>query len=196
MIPPATSVLDMQPMNQNLFYQALLNRDQQFDGLFFAGVQTTGVYCRCICPARKPLLKNVSFFLSRQAAEQAGFRPCLRCRPETEKGTPAWMGTSATVSRGLKLLLGSFGEDLRMTDLSEKLGMSDRRLRQLFQEHLGASPWKVSLQKRLELAEKLILQTNKTFTEIAFCSGFKSIRRFNDAVKKQFGKSPKMLRKE
>src|SRR5262245_55882541 len=121
------------------FYEAMLARDRRFDGRFFVGVRTTGIYCRPICPARKPLLKNVSFYSTAAAAETAGFRPCQRCRPETAPGTPAWMGPSATVARALRLIRAGEGGG-SVEALAAKLGIGERRLRQLFAEHVGASP--------------------------------------------------------
>ena len=176
------------------FYQAVLARDRRFDGRFFTAVRTTKIYCRPICPARPPLLRNVHFYPTAAAAEEAGFRPCLRCRPETAPGTPAWIGTSATVARALRLLRGGLDED-GLPALAGRLGISDRRLRQLFAEHLGASPQSILRVQRLDFARRLIDETTLPFTEVAASAGFRSIRRFNDAVKARFGKPPSDLRK-
>lgn len=178
----------MEAFNERVWYEALCSRDPRFDGVFFVGVTTTGIYCRSICPARKPLRKNVRFYHTAAAAEAAGFRSCRRCRPETAPGTPAWMGTEATVSRALKLL--SQDESLRIASLACRLGISDRRLRQLFAEHLGTSPRALVQAKRIVCAKQLIEITTLPLTEIAFCAGFASIRRFNDALKKHLGCTP------
>src|SRR5437868_2726430 len=120
--------------------RARLTRDARFDGKFYIGVLSTGVYCRPICPARTAKEENVRYFPTAAAAAEAGFRPCLRCRPECSPGTPAWMGTPATVSRALRLIEESSLEDAGMEGLAERLGVSSRHLRRLFIRHLGASP--------------------------------------------------------
>lgn len=180
-----------------VFYQALLSRDRRFDGRFFTAVRTTKIYCRPICPARTPLLKNVQFYPTAAAAEEAGFRPCQRCRPETAPGTPAWLGSSATVVRALRLLRSGGGDedDEGLPALASKLGISDRRLRQLFHDHLGASPHAVLRVQRLDFARRLIDETSLPMIEVAESAGFRSIRRFNDAIKQRFGKPPSELRK-
>ncbi|UCH94901.1 MAG: DNA-3-methyladenine glycosylase 2 family protein [Candidatus Aminicenantes bacterium] len=181
--------------DREMFYQAMLSRDSRFDGLFFAGVTTTGVYCRPICPAPKPKIKNVVFYSTSAGAENDGFRPCKRCRPDASPGTPAWSGTSATVSQALQLINSGYLDEHPVEQLGAVLGVSDRQLRRLFKTHLGASPYAVALTRRLDFARKLIDETHLAMTDIAFASGFESIRRFNDAVKKRFGESPSELRK-
>lgn len=179
---------------RHIFYQAMLSRDRRFDGCFFVAVTTTGVYCRPICPAPKPKIKNVVFFPTSAGAESSGFRPCKRCRPDASPGTPIWSGTSATVSRALKLINSGYLDEHSVQQLGVLLGVSDRQLRRLFKSHLGASPHAVALTRRLDFARKLIDETRLSMTDIAFTSGFESIRRFNDAVKKRFGESPTDLR--
>jgi AraC family transcriptional regulator of adaptative response / DNA-3-methyladenine glycosylase II len=179
---------------RQIFYQAMLSRDRRFDGCFFVAVTTTGVYCRPICPAPKPKIKNVVFYSSSAGAEYAGFRPCKRCRPDASPGTPIWSGTSATVSRALQLINSGYLDEHCVQRLGALLGISDRQLRRLFKSHLGASPHAVALTRRLDFARKLIDETHLSMTDIAFTSGFESIRRFNDAVKKRFGESPSDLR--
>ena len=117
-------------------------RDATYDGQFFGGVVTTGIYCRPICPARTPLSKNIQFYLMALDAESAGFRACLRCRPETAPGTPAWLGTETTVARALRLMKSGWVRQHGLVALSERLGVSDRQIRRLFQKHLGKSPLK------------------------------------------------------
>jgi AraC family transcriptional regulator of adaptative response / DNA-3-methyladenine glycosylase II len=180
--------------DSEMYYRAMLSRDPRFDGRFFAGVTSTGVYCRPICPAPKPRFKNVIFYASSAAAEREGFRPCKRCRPDASPGTPIWSGTSAVVARALKFINGGYLDSNSVPELAENLGVSDRHLRRLFMEHLGAAPRAVALTRRLDFARKLIDETGVSMTEAAFASGFESIRRFNDAIKKRFGESPSALR--
>lgn len=120
--------------------RARMTRDARFDGRIFIGVVTTGIYCRPICPTPHSKEKNVQYFASAAAAAEAGFRPCLRCRPECSPGTPAWMGSSATVSRALRLISESPLEDGGLDGLASRLGVSSRHLRRLFVQHLGAPP--------------------------------------------------------
>src|SRR5437016_4895203 len=174
--------------------QARLSRDARFDGKFFIGVLSSGVYCRPICPARTPKEKNVRYFASAAAAAEAGFRPCLRCRPECSPGTPAWLGTSATVSRALRLISESALEDGGVESLAERLGIGSRHLRRLFLKHLGASPIAVAQTRRLHFAKKLIDETTLPMREIALASGFGSIRRFNDTFSKTYHRAPTYLR--
>src|SRR5579863_1250104 len=157
--------------------QARLSRDARFDGKFFIGVLTTGVYCRSICPARTCQEKNVRYFPSAAAAAEAGFRPCLRCRPECSPGTPAWMGTSATVSRALRLISESPLEDGGVNALANHLGIGSRHLRRLFLQHLGAPPIAVVQTRRLHFVKKLIDETTLPMSHVALAAGFGSVRR-------------------
>lgn len=176
-------------------YRALASRDPRFDGRFFIGVLTTGVYCRPVCPAKTPLLRNVRFYPCAAAAAEAGFRPCLRCRPETSPGTPAWNGTSATVSRALRQIEAGALDHGSVSDLSDRLGIGERHLRRLFNEHLGASPVAVAQTRRLHFAKKLIDETDLLMTRIAHDSGYSSLRRFNAAFRDTYGVSPRELRR-
>ena len=174
-------------------YQAVLSRDARFDGTFFVAVKTTGIYCRPICPAR-PKRENVEFFTSAQAAETAGYRPCLRCRPESAPGSPAWIGTGATVERALRLIAQGALEENTEEAFADRLGISARHLRRLFDEAFGCTPKQLHDTARLDFARKLILETHLPMTEIAFAAGFRSVRRFNDAVKARFRRPPSTLR--
>ena len=176
-------------------YRALQTRDARFDGRFFTAVRTTGVYCRPVCPARTPKRENCLFLRCAAAAQEAGFRPCLRCRPESSPGTPAWLGTSATVSRALRLIADGALDMGSVDELADRLGVGERHLRRLFSEHLGASPLAVAQTQRLLFAKKLIDETRLPMSEIAFASGFSSIRRFNDAVQATWNKPPRELRR-
>ncbi len=181
---------------QSPFYRALVTKDRRFDGRVFFGVTTTGIYCRPICPARTPHKKNVAFFQTAAAAEEAGFRPCFRCRPETSPGTPAWLGTTATVSRALRLIsLGALDRE-GLPALADQFGVTERHLSRLFVEHLGAPPHAVALLRRLDFARQLVDETSLPMTEIAFNAGFESVRRFNDAFKKRFHRSPTEARQK
>jgi AraC family transcriptional regulator of adaptative response / DNA-3-methyladenine glycosylase II len=176
-------------------YQAIKARDARFDGRFFTGVVTTGIYCRPVCPAPTPKAKNVRFFPSAAAAEAAGHRACLRCRPETSPGTPAWAGTSATVSRALRAIADGVLEEEGIDGVAGKLGVGSRQLRRLFQEHLGASPLAVAKARRAHFARTLLDQTEMTIADVAFSSGFGSVRQFNDSIRSTFGRTPTELRR-
>ena len=181
---------------QNEIYErARLARDARFDGHFYIGVKTTGIYCRPICPANAPKSENVAFFPSAAAAAEAGFRPCLRCRPECAPGTPAWSGTSTTVRRGLRLIASGALDDGDIEQLAERLGVTSRHMRRLFTRHLGASPLAVAHTQRLHFAKRLIDDTDLSMQHIAAAAGYGSVRRFNDAFKKTYGRSPRELRK-
>src|SRR6476620_10283398 len=138
-------------------------RDRRFDGMFFIAVKTTKIYCRPICLAPSPKEKNVEYYPSAAAAAEAGYRPCLRCRPEASPGTPAWLGTSSTVSRALRLIDESALDDGGVENLAERLGVGSRHLRRLFLAHLGAPPVAVAQTRRLHFAKKLIDETNLSF---------------------------------
>lgn len=179
--------------SHDIFYQAVLARDYRFDGKFFVAVKTTGVYCRPICPAR-PKRDNVEFFKTAQASEKAGYRPCLRCRPESAPGSPAWNGKHATIERALKLIAQGALEQHTEDAFADRLGITARHLRRLFEKELGQTPKQLHDNSRLNFARKLIMETHLPITEIAFSAGFQSVRRFNDAVKKRFHRPPSALR--
>src|SRR5471032_1279342 len=176
-------------------YRAVETRDARFDGRFFTAVKTTGIYCRPVCPARTPLSKNVTFYPTAAAAQEAGYRPCLRCRPETAPDMGAWRGTSNTVSRALALIeLGALDEG-NVEALANRLGGGERQLRRLFRQHLGASPVAVAQTRRVLLAKQLIHETRLPMTEIAFAAGFGSVRRFNETFQALFARPPADLRR-
>ena len=175
--------------------RARLSRDPRFDGKFFIGVVGSGVYCRSICPAPTAKEKNVRYFATAAAAAEAGFRPCLRCRPECSPGTPAWLGTSNTVSRALRLIAESGLEDGGVEVLAERLGVGSRHLRRLFLRHLGATPIAVAQTRRLHFAKKLIDETTLPMGQIALASGFGSVRRFNAGIRKVYHRTPTQIRR-
>ena len=176
------------------FYKALRARDYRFDGKFFVAVKTTGVYCRPICPA-KPKRENVEFFPDAAAAEAAGYRPCLRCRPECAPLSPAWWGKKAVVQRALKLIASNALHHTNEEQFAERLGVSARHLRRLFEEEIGQTPKQISDNNRLNFARKLIVETGMPMMTVARTAGFSSLRRFNDAFKKRFRRAPSQLRK-
>jgi AraC family transcriptional regulator, regulatory protein of adaptative response / DNA-3-methyladenine glycosylase II len=176
-------------------YRAISTRDARFDGRLFVGVKTTGIYCRPICPARTPKFENVSFYPSAAAAQEAGFRPCLRCRPETSPDLAFWRGTSNTVSRALALIEAGGLDEADVEGLANRLGVGARQLRRLFRQHVGASPIAVAQTRRVLLAKQLIHETSLPMAEVALASGFHSIRRFNETFLQMFGRSPATLRR-
>jgi len=182
-------------MEPDACYRALQARDARFDGLFFTAVRSTHIFCRPVCPARTPLRRNVEFFSNAAAAQAAGYRPCLRCRPEVSPDLPVWGGTSATVNRALRLIDAGALDQGSTQELSERLGLTDRHLRRLFLEHVGVPPVVVAQTRRTLFAKKLITETNLPFVEIAFASGFASLRRFNEALRSTYHRNPKELRR-
>jgi AraC family transcriptional regulator of adaptative response / DNA-3-methyladenine glycosylase II len=175
--------------------QARKTRDPRFDGHIFIAVLTSGVYCRPICPSPSAKEKNVRYYASAAAAAEAGFRPCLRCRPECSPGTPAWMGTSATVSRALRLIGESPLEDGGVDALANHLGIGARHLRRLFLQHLGAPPIAVMQTRRLQFVKKLIDETTLPMRQVALASGFGSVRRFNATIRDVYRRTPTQIRK-
>jgi AraC family transcriptional regulator of adaptative response / DNA-3-methyladenine glycosylase II len=162
-------------LSQDACWRALQTRDARFDGRFVTAVRSTGIYCRPVCPALAPKRANCLFLPCAAAAQEAGFRPCLRCRPEASPGTPAWLGTSATVSRALRLISEGALDSAGVEDLAARLGVGDRHLRRLFRRHLGASPRTVAQTRRVHF-------------------GFSSVRRFNAAIRRTYGRAPRELR--
>lgn len=175
--------------------RARIARDRRFDGWFFTGVRTTGVYCRPTCPVKPAQSRNVTFFATAAAAERAGFRPCLRCRPEAAPGTPAWQGAGATVSRALRLIARGFLDEHSVDDLSDTLGIGARHLRRLFLRHAGATPRQVAASRRVQRAKTLLDETAMPIAAIAFAAGFSSIRRFNAAFRTVYRRPPSALRR-
>src|SRR5215467_18546 len=182
-------------MDRTACYRAISTRDGRFDGRLFVGVKTTGVYCRPICPARTPKFENVSFHASAAAAQETGFRPCLRCRPETSPELAFWRGTSNTVSRALTLIEGGGLDADDVEGLANRLGVGARQLRRLFRQHVGAAPITVAQTRRVLLAKQLIHETDLSMIEIALASGFGSVRRFNETFQRMYDRPPRKLRR-
>jgi AraC family transcriptional regulator, regulatory protein of adaptative response / DNA-3-methyladenine glycosylase II len=179
-------------------YRALKSRDARFDGLLFVGVTSTGIYCRPVCPARSAKFENCRFFGSAAAAQEAGFRPCLRCRPETAPDLASWRGTSNTVSRALALITeGALdGPAATVEKLADRLGIGERQLRRLFVQHLGASPIAVAQTRRVLFAKQLIHETQLPMTQVALAAGFSSLRRFNETFHDLFRRPPSAIRRK
>jgi AraC family transcriptional regulator of adaptative response / DNA-3-methyladenine glycosylase II len=188
----------MELPDRDVCFRALQSRDARFDGLLFVGVTSTRVYCRPVCPARTPKPENCRFFGSAAAAQEGGFRPCLRCRPETAPDLASWRGTSNTVTRALALIADGAldGDGNGVEALAERLGIGERHLRRLFLQHLGASPVVVAQTRRVLFAKQLIHETNMPLTEVALAAGFGSIRRFNEVFRKLFRRPPRALRRK
>ncbi|MGE8689930.1 MAG: AlkA N-terminal domain-containing protein [Achromobacter sp.] len=182
-------------LNHDACYSAIQVRDARYDGRFFTAVKTTRIYCRPVCPARTPLSKNVTFYTTAAAAQEAGYHPCLRCRPETAPALGPGHELPDSVSRALQLIeLGALDED-GVDALAQRLGVGERQLRRLFRQHLGASPVAVAQTRRVLLAKQLIHESRLPMAEIAFASGFGSIRRFNEIFHDLFGRAPGALRR-
>jgi AraC family transcriptional regulator of adaptative response / DNA-3-methyladenine glycosylase II len=182
-------------LDDDACYRAFITRDARFDGRLFAGVRTTRTYCRPICSARMPKRENMTFYPTAAAAQEAGFRPCLRCRPEAAPEFAAWRGTSNTVSRALALIDAGALDEAGIDRLAGRLGVGERQLRRLFRQHLGASPVSVAQTRRVLLAKHLIHETRLSMAEVALASGFASIRRFNEIFQRLFGRPPGALRR-
>jgi AraC family transcriptional regulator, regulatory protein of adaptative response / methylated-DNA-[protein]-cysteine methyltransferase len=177
--------------------RARLARDPSYDGRFYTGVRTTRIYCRPVCPVRPAQSRNVRFFPSAAAAEAAGFRPCLRCRPEAAPFSPAWNGSRTTVARGLRLVVGGAldGRAASVGALAARLGVGERHLGRLFSRHLGASPSQVAKTVRLQRAKRLLDTTDLPMPQVALAAGFTSLRRFNAVFAEVYRRAPGDLRR-
>lgn len=182
-------------LDTSICQKARLSRDPRFDGQFFTAVKTTGIYCRSICPASPPKEENVQYFTSAIECATAGFRPCLRCRPDSAPHSPAWKGVNATLDRAMRLIDEGALQSHSLVQLAERLGISDRYLRQLFNQHLGMSPKRYSLYQQCLFAKQLLQQTKLPIIQVALASGFDSVRRFNDCFKAELKLTPSQVRK-
>ena len=182
-------------LDRRALERARISRDRRFDGKFFIAVTSTGIYCRPVCPARVSKSCNVRYYATAAAAAEAGFRPCLRCRPEAAPGTPAWLGTSAVVRRALRLIHEGALDDTSVDALATRIGIGARHLHRLFVQHVGVSPIAVAQTRRLHFAKRLLDETDLPITQIALAAGFGSLRRFNDAFQLSYRRSPRELRK-
>ncbi|WP_309836714.1 AlkA N-terminal domain-containing protein [Pantoea sp. SORGH_AS_0659] len=178
-------------------YQALTSRDSRFDGLFFVGVTSTGIYCRPICPVKAPMQKNCLFFSSAEAAEKAHFRPCLRCRPELAPGSAPVDSHHRIADRLIRRIEeGLLEEQETLADIASEFALSERQLRRVVQQELGVSPLELRQTRRMLLAKQLLTETSLPVTEIAYASGFRSLRRFNDVFQARYRMTPSRLRKQ
>jgi AraC family transcriptional regulator of adaptative response/methylated-DNA-[protein]-cysteine methyltransferase len=175
--------------------RARSRRDRRYDGRFFTGVRTTRIYCRPVCPVKPARARNVTFYPTAAAAEAAGFRPCLRCRPETAPFSPAWLGSRATVHRAVRMIRAGALDGDGIEALADRLGIGARHLDRLFGKHIGASPLQVARTTRLQKAKRLLDATNLPMEEVAARAGFASLRRFNAVFAEVYKRTPTQLRR-
>jgi AraC family transcriptional regulator of adaptative response / DNA-3-methyladenine glycosylase II len=177
------------------YYKAIIaRRDRRFDGRFYFGVKTTGIYCRPVCPAKaKP--ENMIVFKSGSEAEKAGYRPCLRCHPDLAPGHRMYDPAHQVIARALKMVNEAPDDGFNIKTLARKLNMTDRHLRRIFDQHLGVSPVELLITRRLHFAKQMIQETLVPLTDIVFAVGFGSIRRFNEAFKEKYTRTPSSFRK-
>ncbi len=184
----------MKELTESDYRRIILRRDPHYDGRLYFGVKTTKIYCRPVCPAR-PKFENIVVYKSQTEAEMAGCRPCLRCRPDLAPGNRFIEPGKNLAASGLRLIEESGENDICSDAIALKLGISARHLRRVFDEQLGASPMDIIQSRRLHLAKQFVLDTNSNITDIAFASGFNSVRRFNESFKKCYRTTPSQLRK-
>jgi AraC family transcriptional regulator of adaptative response / DNA-3-methyladenine glycosylase II len=175
--------------------RARVSRDRRYDGRFFSGVRTTRIYCRSVCPVWPAQGKNVEFYPTAAAAEAAGFRPCLRCRPETAPFSPAWQGSRTTVNRAMRLIRGGALDRAGIDDLAERLGIGPRHLDRLFRRHIGASLLQVARTLRVQRAKRLLDRTKLPMADVAARAGFASLRRFNTVFAEVYKHTPGEVRR-
>ncbi len=175
-------------------YRAVVARDPRFDGRFFTGVTSTGIYCRPVCPARTPARRNMRFFPHAGAAEAAGFRACRRCRPEAGPGSPDWNVRADLAARALQLIADGYADEHGISGLAQRLAVTDRHLRRLLLAELGTTPIALARTTRLQTARRLLAETAMPVTEIAFASGFASVRQFNASFQQAYQQPPSVLR--
>jgi AraC family transcriptional regulator, regulatory protein of adaptative response / DNA-3-methyladenine glycosylase II len=175
-------------------YRAVAARDPRFDGRFFTGVTSTGVYCRPICPSRTPARKNMRFFPHQGAAETAGFRACRRCRPEASPGSPDWNTRADLVARAVRLISDGYVDEHGIGGLARRLAVTERHLHRLVVAELGTGPLALARTVRLQTARRLLSETSVPITEIAFASGFSSVRQFNASFQESYRQPPSALR--
>jgi AraC family transcriptional regulator of adaptative response / DNA-3-methyladenine glycosylase II len=175
-------------------YRAVVARDPRFDGRFFTGVTSTGIYCRPVCPARTPARRNMRFFPHAGAAEAAGFRACRRCRPESSPGSPDWNARADLAARAVRLIADGYADEHGISGLAQRLTVTERHLRRLLLAELGTTPIALARTTRLQTARRLLAETDMPVTEVAFASGFASVRQFNASFREAYGRPPTALR--
>jgi AraC family transcriptional regulator of adaptative response / DNA-3-methyladenine glycosylase II len=187
--------MDAMLLDSDQCYRALVSHDARFDGRFFVGVGTTGIYCRPVCTARTPLRHNCSFFPSAAAAEAKGYRPCLRCRPELAPGYAAVDANRRLAQSAARLIEDGRLHDASLADMAGQLEVTDRHLRRVFQQEFGVAPVEYAQTQRLLLAKRLLTDTDMAVLDVAMASGFASLRRFNDLFRKRYRMTPGELRR-
>ncbi len=175
-------------------YRSVKSRDRRFDGVFYTGVHTTGIYCRPSCPARTPHLRNVSFFRTAAAAQAAGFRACKRCLPDATPGSPEWDVQADLAGRAMRLIADGVVDREGVEGLAARLGYSPRHLTRLLTQQLGAGPLALARARRAQTARTLIETTGMSLTDVAFAAGFASVRQFNDTIREVYAGTPTELR--
>jgi AraC family transcriptional regulator of adaptative response / DNA-3-methyladenine glycosylase II len=188
--PESDSIIVLDPEECE---RACARRDRRYDGRFFSGC--VHVYCRPVCPVRPPQGKKVTFYPTAAAAEAAGFRPCLRCRPESAPFSPAWLGSLTTVRRALRLIRGGALDRGGIDDLAMRLGIGARHLDRLFRRHVGASPLQVARTLRVQRAKRLLDRTTLAMSDVAARAGFASLRRFNAVFSEVYKRTPSEIRR-
>lgn len=192
--PVWDTITDME-LDFDTCYKAIQSRDSRFDGRFFTAVTSTGIYCRPVCPAQTPLRRNVRFYRYAKTAEAAGFRACRRCRPEANPSSPDWNVKADLVARALQLIAEGVMDTEGVTGLAARLAVSERHLHREVVAHVGVGPLQIARTRRTQTARLLLDQTTLPLTEVAFASGFESIRQFNETMRASFGCSPTELRR-
>ncbi|MEO0535524.1 MAG: DNA-3-methyladenine glycosylase 2 [Cyanobacteria bacterium P01_A01_bin.123] len=182
-------------LTDDQYYQAILSRDRRFDGIFFVGVSSTHIYCRNVCTVKHPRRENCTFYPSAAAAEQAGYRPCLRCRPELAPGQAKIDAVSRLAAAAVSQIEDGALTEQSVSELADSLGISDRHLRRVLQQEFGVSPIQLAQTQRLLLAKRLLTDSNLSIADVAFASGFSSVRRFNALFQKRYRLNPTALRK-
>jgi len=184
-----------QTLDRDVCIRAVNERDPRFDGAFFVAIKTTGIYCRPVCPSRRARDENRIFFDTAASAERAGYRPCLRCRPELAPGSAPTDAVSNLVREAVQRIRAGELNGRRVEELAYSLGVSERHLRRVMRKVLGVSPAQLAQEHRLRLARRLVADTRLPVTRIAYASGFQSLRRFSDAFRKEYGVTPRALRR-
>ncbi|NED98833.1 AlkA N-terminal domain-containing protein [Phytoactinopolyspora halotolerans] len=176
-------------------YRAVRSRDERFDGVFYIGVTSTGIYCRPSCPARTPRRENIRFYRSAAEAQAAGFRACRRCRPDTTPGSPEWNVRADVTARAMRLIGDGLVDRAGVTGLAEQLGYSERQIHRMLVSEVGAGPLRLARSQRAHTARTLLETTDMPVTEVAFASGFASVRQFNDTIRETYAYTPSDLRR-
>lgn len=187
---------EMMLENQSGLYAAFMAKDARFDGRFFVGISSTGIYCRPVCRAKQPKAENCTFYHTAAEAEQAGYRPCLLCRPELAPGASITDASANVAHRAARMLEECCGSGQRLGELSWRLGCTDRHIRRVFMAEYHVSPVQYLQTCRLLLAKNLLTDTDLSVLDVAMAAGFGSLRRFNDLFKKHYALSPTALRKQ